>query len=119
MLILCSDVQHRKASSPISVSPSFSATSLNLSQYFEVSLWYCFEKRGVLKNIDDDSSVIETITPQVYENLKAENTIHSGMIPKIDNCFEALAYGVSKVKIGAPKMITGITQHTTLTLEDE
>ena len=93
--------------------------SQNLSQYFEVSLWYCFEKQGVLNNIDDDSSVIETITPQVYDNLKAGNIIHSGMIPKIDNCFDALAHGVSKVKIGAPKMITGITQHTTLTLKDE
>jgi len=91
----------------------------NLSRYFEVSLWYCFEKQGVLKNIDDNSSVIETITPQVYDNLKAGNTIHSGMIPKIDNCFDALAYGVSKVKIGAPKMISGITKHTTLTLKDE
>ena len=44
--------------------------SQNLSQYFEVSLWYCFEKQGVLNNIDDDSSVIETITPSIY-NLKA------------------------------------------------
>ena len=90
-----------------------------MSQYFEVSLWYCFEKQGVLNNIDDDSSVIETITPKVYDNLKAGNIIHSGMIPKIDNCFDALAYGVSKVKIGAPKMIKGITKHTTLTLKDE
>ena len=91
----------------------------SLSQSFEVSLWYCFEKQGVLENIDDDGSVIETITPQKYKNLKTAQVIHSGMIPKIDNCFDALANGVNEVKIGAPKMIAGISQHTTITLKDE
>lgn len=91
----------------------------SFSQYFEVSLWYCLEKQGVLENIDNDSSVIETITPKKYKDLKAEQVIHSGMIPKIDNCFNALANGVNEVKIGAPNMITGISQHTTLTLKDE
>ena len=41
------------------------------------------------------------------------------MIPKIDNCFDALENGLSQVKIGAPEMITGKTQHTTLILQDE
>ncbi len=91
----------------------------SLSQFFEVSLWYCFEKKGVLENIDDDSSVIENITPKKYKTLKTAQVIHSGMIPKIDNCFKALANGVNEVRIGAPKMIAGISQHTTLTLKDE
>lgn len=95
------------------------ALAQTLSKHFEVSLWYCFEKAGVLENIEDDQSVIEKIGPEKYEMLKANEVIHSGMIPKIDNCFDALKNGVSAVKIGAPKMIAKITQHTTLTLKDE
>ena len=96
-----------------------SALSQGLSEHFEVSLWYCFEKQGVLENIEDDKSVISVITPQKYLNLKAADVIHSGMIPKIDNCFEALKNGLSQVKIGSPEMISGKTLHTTLKLEDE
>ena len=96
-----------------------STLSQGLLEHFEVSLWYCFEKQGVLENIEDDRTVISIITPQKYERLKAADVIHSGMIPKIDNCFDALENGLSQVKIGAPEMITGKTQHTTLILEDE
>ena len=118
---VCCAITHDKKGQLLNTNADTIAATLSkyLSQYFEVSLWYCFEKQGVLNNIEDDSSVIETITPKVYDILKAGNIIHSGMIPKIDNCFDSLAYGVSKVKIGAPKMITGTTQHTTLTLKDE
>lgn len=90
-----------------------------LSQYFEVSLWYCFEKLGVLENIEDNDSIVEIITPNQYQKLKSQNIIHSGMIPKIDNCFEALNNGVTQVKIGSPEMITGNIQHTTLIQENE
>ncbi len=95
------------------------ALAQGLSQHFEVSLWYCFEKQGVLENIEDATSVIETITPKQYKKLRAAEIIHSGMIPKIDNCFEALEKGVLEVKIGAPEMIAGNIQHTTLILDDE
>ena len=118
---VCCAVTHDQKGQLLNTNADTIAATLaqSLSQYFEVSLWYCFEKQGVLENIDNDSSVIETITPKKYKNLKAEQVIHSGMIPKIDNCFDALANGVNEVKIGAPKMITGISQHTTLTLKDE
>ena len=118
---VCCAITHDKKGQLLNTNADTIAATLaqNLSKHFEVSLWYCFEKQGVLKNINDNCSVIETITPQEYESLKAGNIIHSGMIPKIDNCFVALTYGVNKVKIGAPKMITGATHHTTLTLEDE
>ena len=96
-----------------------STLSQGLMEHFEVSLWYCFEKQGVLENIEDDKTVISIITPQKYERLKAADVIHSGMIPKIDNCFNALENGLSQVKIGPPEMIAGKTQHTTLILEDE
>ena len=118
---VCCAITHDQKGQLLNTNADTIAATLaqSLSQSFEVSLWYCFEKQGVLENIDDDDSVIETITPQKYKDLKTVQVIHSGMIPKIDNCFDALANGVNEVKIGAPKMIAGISQHTTLTLKDE
>jgi acetylglutamate kinase len=71
-----------------------------LSKYFDVQLVYTFEKSGVLLNADDDSSVIPSINPTYYEQLKKEQKIFAGMIPKLDNAFAALDRGVQKVIIG-------------------
>ncbi len=76
-----------------------SETAKALSAKFETTLVYCFEKKGVLYNPDDDDSVISEITPEIYENYKAEGIISGGMIPKLDNAFRALEAGVSKVVI--------------------
>jgi len=65
-----------------------------------VDLVYSFEKKGVLSNIDDENSVIAAMDHALYEKLKAEKTIFAGMIPKLDNAFEAIKAGVSKVIIG-------------------
>ena len=73
---------------------------------------------GVLKKIEDKESVIGEITPKSYTELKNNNVIHSGMIPKIENCFEALKKGVSEVKIGSPQMISGDSKYTKLFLDD-
>lgn len=65
----------------------------------EVSLIYCFEKDGVLYDKDDDSSVIPGITPEYYSRLKREGRVAAGMIPKLDNAFNALENGVKEVVI--------------------
>lgn len=64
-----------------------------------VSLVYCFEKKGVLTDVNDDNSVIKKITPQYYQELKAKEIVNKGMIPKLDNAFASIAEGVSEVKI--------------------
>lgn len=74
-------------------------TAKALSAYYDVSLVYCFEKAGVLMDEHDDASVIRNITPDSYEKLKGENIIHSGMIPKLDNAFDAISQGVKEVII--------------------
>lgn len=74
-------------------------TAKGLSDFYDVSLVYCFEKAGVLMNEYDDASIITNITPESYTQLKADNIIHSGMIPKLDNAFDALNQGVKKVII--------------------
>ena len=59
-----------------------------------------FEKAGVLLDANDDSTVIPTINPSRYEQLKSKQKIFAGMIPKLDNAFAAINYGVKKVTIG-------------------
>lgn len=71
-----------------------------LSKFFDVQLIYTFEKSGVLLNADDDTTVIPSINPAYYEQLKREQKIFAGMIPKLDNAFAALDQGVKKVIIG-------------------
>ncbi len=65
-----------------------------------VSLRYCFEFPGVMKNIKDPSSYLPELTPQTYAAYKADGTIVGGMIPKLDNAFSAVAAGVGEVVIG-------------------
>jgi len=62
-------------------------------------LVYCFEKKGVLYDVEDEESVIPVITPERYSELKAEGRIAKGMIPKLDNSFGALRGGASGVTI--------------------
>ncbi len=75
----------------------------------EVTLTFCFEKKGVLSNPDDDDSVISVIDSENYGKLKAEGVISGGMIPKLDNAFSALSAGVSKVVITNATDLTGGT----------
>ena len=88
-----------------------------LSLEFEVELIYCFEKNGVLRQVDDDDSVIDQIDKITYERLKKEGVIAEGMLPKMENCFDALQEGVHKVLIGKPELISDKhIKHTTLLL---
>jgi acetylglutamate kinase len=82
-----------------------SELAIALSQVFEVTLSYCFEKPGVLYDAEDDTSVIENINKELYEQLKTDGAIHSGMIPKLDNCFNSLSKGVHKIKIGHHRLL--------------
>ncbi len=77
-----------------------SSLAVALSKLYEVSLIYCFDKNGVLLDVNDEQSVIETIRSVDFERLKDSKTIHDGMIPKLYNAFEAISKGVSNVYIG-------------------
>ncbi|MDU0371283.1 acetylglutamate kinase [Hymenobacter endophyticus] len=70
-----------------------------LATQYEVELHFCFEKNGVLRDVNDDNSVIPQITAAEYEQLKAEGIIAAGMVPKLDNAFAALDAGVERVVI--------------------
>lgn len=70
-----------------------------LSNHFEVTLMYCFEKKGVLLNENDDDSVISKLTPDLYKKYVEEGIINGGMIPKLENSFDAINAGVKQVII--------------------
>lgn len=79
-----------------------------LSRLYEVQLIYSFEKSGVLLDANDDSTVIPTINPAYYQQLKTEQKIFAGMIPKLDNAFAAIDSGVKKVIIGKAEQLTAL-----------
>lgn len=70
-----------------------------LSKHFDVTLVYCFEKKGVLRDENDDDSVISEINEDDFKKYVADGTIQGGMIPKLENAFAAISAGVSKVVI--------------------
>jgi acetylglutamate kinase len=85
-----------------------SSLAIALSGIFDVYLHFCFEKKGVLKDSDDDDSVIDRIDEQKYAELKRDGTISGGMLPKMDNAFHAISSGVQEVTIGHASSLTGI-----------
>ncbi|TCI90553.1 acetylglutamate kinase [Tenacibaculum sp. M341] len=75
-----------------------------LSEKYNVSLYYCFEKNGVLEDINNENSVIERINSSIFNDLKNNGIINEGMLPKIHNCLAAIEKGVKSVHIGSPTM---------------
>ncbi|MCH7396899.1 acetylglutamate kinase [Belliella sp. DSM 107340] len=77
-----------------------SELAVALSGKHKVNLYYCFNKAGVLIDEKNDDSIVPLINEDIYSELRKENVIHSGMIPKLDNAFAALNKGVNQVWIG-------------------
>ena len=78
-----------------------------LAEFYDVTLIYSFEKPGVMRNPDDNSSMIPVITADDYAQYKADGTISGGMIPKLDNAFGAIQTGVKQVIITLATAIDG------------
>ena len=91
--------------------------AIAMSHQFETTLYYCFEKKGVLQDINDANSVIQHIDSKGYDELLAYGIIADGMLPKMHNCFYALRNEVSKVCVGNTNMLeANNSDYTTLTL---
>lgn len=76
-----------------------SAVAVAASRIAPTQLVFCFEKAGVLRDVEDERSVIAEITPDTYAALRAEGAISAGMLPKIDGALRAVASGVESVVI--------------------
>ena len=83
-----------------------------LASMFKVTLIYCFEKPGVLLHEDDDNSVIPYISYYDFPRLVQDGTISGGMIPKVQNAFNALQAGVSSVLITKAESLDKLTGTT-------
>lgn len=82
-------------------------TAKALARHFDVTLIFCFEKKGVLRDAEDDDSVIKNINEESFKLLVEEGVIQGGMIPKLENSFDAIRSGVSKVIITLSTAIDG------------
>lgn len=80
-----------------------------LAQTFTVDIVYCFEKLGVLKNVENDTSLIPSLTQTEYTELKANGIVAQGMIPKLDNAYSAIERGVRSVRITHYSNVNGGT----------
>lgn len=90
------------------------ALAIAMSRKMVVNLYYIFEKKGVLLNPEDEHSLIPQLDQIDYTSYKEEGIISDGMIPKLDNAFQALQKGVEKVVIGSPQLIADFSLPCTL-----
>ncbi|MCZ4242803.1 acetylglutamate kinase [Pedobacter punctiformis] len=89
-----------------------SAIAVAMSTLYETRLVYCFEKKGVLKDVNDDATVVREIKANEFEALQADGTVAGGMIPKLHNAFEAINQGVSAVYIGKADELAELASST-------
>jgi acetylglutamate kinase len=93
-----------------------SELAIGFANLYQTELYYCFEKNGVLKDVNDDHSVIKHIDSSNYQGLIDDHIIADGMLPKLNNCFHAINKNVQKVCIGKPEMLFNKnTIYTTIT----
>jgi len=94
-----------------------SEIAIGMSADYDTTLYYCFEKKGVLMDIADEDSVVKHINLTSYQKLLSDKIIADGMLPKLENCFHALKANVNKVCIGDTSMLhPSSTLFTTITL---
>ena len=89
-----------------------SELAIGFAKEYKTELYYCFEKNGVLKDINDEASVVENINTETYKSLIEQKIIVDGMLPKLNNCFHAINNKVYKVHIGKPDMFYKEAIHT-------
>ncbi|NOT73927.1 MAG: acetylglutamate kinase [Cyclobacteriaceae bacterium] len=90
-----------------------SVLAVSLSKHFDVRLIFCFEKKGVLKNIKDENSVIRLLNTDTYKQLLAEGAFADGILPKLENSFSAIQSGVKEVLIGQAEDLLKNTKEET------
>lgn len=94
-----------------------SEIAIGMGIEFETTLYYCFEKKGVLLDIKNENSVVKHINSEKYKELLEKKIIADGMLPKLENCYHALHHNVHKVCLGDIEMIKkGAELYTSITL---
>jgi acetylglutamate kinase len=83
-----------------------SQVAIGMSELYKVAIYYCFELNGVLEDINDKNSVIKQIDSSLYRELLKKGIIAEGMLPKLENCFDALQNGVNTIHMGNVSMLS-------------
>ena len=93
-----------------------SELAIAFADKYQTELYYCFEKNGVLKDVNDEDSVIKHISTKNYQRLIDDHIIFDGMLPKLNNCIHAIEKNVHKVCIGKTDMLFNFNANfTTIT----
>lgn len=87
-----------------------SALAVGLSSVYETKLIYCFEKNGVMMDINDEKSVISKINQESFKQLTDQGVIADGMLPKLQNAFDAINKGVEAVYIGNAEKLNDLNE---------
>lgn len=94
-----------------------SVLAIVLSKHFDVRLIYCFEKKGVLQDVNNSDSVISHLSKNLYDELLTKQVFVNGILPKLESAFAAIESGVKEVLIGqADDLLKNIGQGTEGTL---
>lgn len=94
-----------------------SVLAVALSARYRVRLIYCFEKKGVLADVQDARSVIHHLSGALYQELLTKKALADGILPKLENAFAAIENGVKEVLIGeAADLLKNIGEETEGTL---
>lgn len=88
-------------------------TAIAMSPFYETTLYYVFDKPGVLEEVTDLTSVVSELDPVRYRKMVKNKQIADGMIPKLDNGFYAKEHNVSGVQLGNAQMLTDTNQVAT------
>jgi acetylglutamate kinase len=90
-----------------------SVLAVALSKNFQIRLIYCFEKKGILRDVNDLQSVIHHLPRDLYQQLLEQNALVDGILPKLENAFAAIDAGVKEVLIGEAGDLTKNTGQKT------
>ena len=113
--VICS-IHHDSAGTLLNCNADSVATAvaLGMAQVATTSLYFCFDKAGVLRDVNDEQSLICEITADSYPQLKAEGVISDGMIPKVENALKAVAAGLRSVTIKSSCAVADTAAGTTI-----
>jgi acetylglutamate kinase len=90
-----------------------SVLAISMSKHFDIRLIFCFEKEGVMKDVNDPNSVIRNLNKDLYDKLLKEGSFHDGILPKLENSFNAIRSGVKEVLIGEHSHLLANTGYDT------
>ncbi|WP_185868292.1 acetylglutamate kinase [Blattabacterium cuenoti] len=90
--------------------------AISLAKYYTIDLHFCFEKKGVLRDMKDSESYFHTMDFHLFQKIKKNHLISHGMRPKLENAFIALQHGVDHVSIGMTKYLNEVNNKTILCL---